>query len=55
MMGLEMQSQHLAEALAARWDIDETAVFQVYDRTGEYAAGTSCIRPDSVENEGSCI
>ncbi|MEV7517370.1 hypothetical protein AB0O03_20465 [Streptomyces diastaticus] len=55
MMGLETQSQHLAEALAAWWDIDETAVFQVYDRTGEYAAGTACIRPDSVENEGSCI
>ncbi|MFI8952582.1 hypothetical protein ACIGO6_39685 [Streptomyces sp. NPDC053750] len=55
MMGLETQSQHLAEALAAWWDIDETAVLQVYDRTGEYAAGTACIRPDSVSQEGSCL
>ncbi|MEU6181180.1 hypothetical protein [Streptomyces coeruleorubidus] len=55
MMGLETQSQHMAEALAAWWDIDETAVFQVYDRSGEYAAGTACIRPDTVKEEGSCL
>ncbi|WP_145766209.1 hypothetical protein [Streptomyces brevispora] len=55
MLDLEEQSHHIAEALAAWWEIDETAVFQVYDRSGEHAAGTSCIRPDSVENEGSCI
>jgi formylglycine-generating enzyme required for sulfatase activity len=55
MLDLEEQSQYIAEALAAWWEIDETAVFQVYDRSGEDAAGTACIRPDSVENEGSCI
>ncbi|MFH8975059.1 hypothetical protein [Streptomyces sp. NPDC017890] len=55
MLGLEKQSQYVAEALAAWWEIDETAVLQVYDRSGEYAAGTSCIRPDTVEKEGSCI
>jgi hypothetical protein len=55
MLNLEKQSQYIAEALAAWWEIDETAVLQVYDRSGEYAAGTSCIRPDTVENEGSCI
>ncbi|MGC9497693.1 hypothetical protein [Streptomyces sp. WG7] len=55
MTALEKQSQYVAEALAGWWEIDETAVLQVYDRSGEYAAGTSCIRPDTVEKEGSCI
>ena len=55
MMDLETQSQYMAEALAAWWKVDETAVFQVYDRSGENAVGTACIRTDSVENEGSCI
>ncbi|WP_406415409.1 hypothetical protein OH809_42885 [Streptomyces sp. NBC_00873] len=55
MLDLEKQGQYIAEAFAAWWEIDETAVLQVYDRSGEYAAGTSCIRPDTVEKEGSCL
>jgi formylglycine-generating enzyme required for sulfatase activity len=54
LLGLEKQSQYIAEAFAAWWKIDETAVLQVYDRGGEYAAGTSCIRPDTVKKEGAC-
>ncbi|WP_148016608.1 hypothetical protein [Streptomyces sp. OR43] len=55
MMGLEAQSQHMAEAFDAWWEVDEVSVLQVYDRSGENAVGTACIRPDSVESEGSCI
>ncbi|MFE4959287.1 hypothetical protein ACFRCW_36130 [Streptomyces sp. NPDC056653] len=55
MLDLEKQGQYVAEAFAAWWKIDETAVLQVYDRGGEYAAGTACIRPDTVEKEGSCL
>ncbi|WP_445527472.1 hypothetical protein [Streptomyces cyslabdanicus] len=55
MMDLEKQSQYIAEAFAAWWEIDETATLQVLDRGGEYAAGTACIRPDSAEKEGSCL
>ncbi|MFJ4517466.1 hypothetical protein [Streptomyces sp. NPDC088816] len=55
MMDLEKQSQYAAEAFAAWWEIEETATLQVFDRGGEYAAGTACIRPDSVEKEGSCL
>ncbi|WP_143660606.1 hypothetical protein [Streptomyces sp. JHA26] len=54
LMGLEKQSQYIAEAFAAWWEIDETATLQVYDRGGEYMAGSSCISPNAVENEGSC-
>ncbi|MET8511985.1 hypothetical protein [Streptomyces sp. NPDC005077] len=55
MLDLEKQGQYIAEAFAAWWAVDETAVLQIYDRSGEYAAGTSCIRPDTVKVEGSCI
>ncbi|MGW7046349.1 hypothetical protein ACWGDT_27395 [Streptomyces avermitilis] len=54
-MVLEKQSQYIAEAFAAWWQIDETSVIQVFDRGGEYAAGTSCIRTDSAKAEGSCL
>ncbi|MFI9810241.1 hypothetical protein ACIHEJ_39180 [Streptomyces sp. NPDC052301] len=53
-LGLEKQSQYIAEAFAAWWKRDETATIQVYDRRGEYAAGTSCIQPDTVKHEGAC-
>ncbi|MFF9123070.1 hypothetical protein ACF09J_07195 [Streptomyces sp. NPDC014889] len=55
MMDLEKQSQYIAEAFAAWWEIDETATLQVFDRGGEYTAGTSCIRPDTVKKNGSCL
>lgn len=55
MMDLEKQSQYIAEAFAAWWNIDEEATLQVYDRGGEHTAGTACIRPDSVKHEGSCL
>jgi hypothetical protein len=55
MMGLEKQSQYIAEAFAAWWKVDEKAVLQVFDRSGEYTAGTACLRPDTVKNEGSCL
>jgi hypothetical protein len=55
LLDLEKQSQYIAEAFAAWWKIDEKATLQVYDRGGEYTAGTACIRPDTVENEGSCL
>jgi formylglycine-generating enzyme required for sulfatase activity len=55
MMGLEKQSQHIAEAFEAWWKVDEKAVLQVFDRSGEYTAGTACLRPDTVKNEGSCL
>ncbi|MFF9085373.1 hypothetical protein ACF1BE_02905 [Streptomyces sp. NPDC014991] len=54
-LALEKQSQYIAGAFAAWWQIDETSVIQVFDRGGRYAAGTSCIRADSAEKEGSCL
>ncbi|WP_406431573.1 hypothetical protein [Streptomyces sp. NBC_01589] len=55
MLDLEKQGQYIAGAFAAWWEIDETAVLQVYDRGGEYAASTACIRPDTVKKEGACF
>ncbi|NEA51013.1 hypothetical protein [Streptomyces sp. SID10815] len=54
-MALEKESQYIAEAFAAWWQIDEPSVIQVFDRGGQYTAGTSCIRTDSAEKEGSCL
>ncbi len=54
-MALEKESQYIAEAFAAWWRIDEPSVIQVFDRGGRYTAGTSCIRTDSVDKEGSCL
>jgi hypothetical protein len=54
-LALEEQSQYIAEAFAAWWRTDETSVIQVFDRGGTYTAGTSCIRPDSVDVHGSCL
>ncbi|MGW2708939.1 hypothetical protein ACWC4J_08090 [Streptomyces sp. NPDC001356] len=54
-MALEKESQYIAEAFAAWWRIDEPSVIQVFDRGRRYTAGTSCIRTDSVDKEGSCL
>lgn len=54
-MDLEKQTRYIAEAFAAWWEINETATLQVFDRGGEYAAGSPCIRPDTVEKDGSCF
>ncbi|MGI5518838.1 hypothetical protein [Streptomyces sp. CA-106131] len=54
-LALEEQPEYIAEAFAAWWQMDETSVIQVFDRGGTYTAGTSCIRPDSVEAHGSCL
>jgi len=55
MLALEEQSEHIAAAFAAWWRIDEPSVVQIFDRGGEYPAGTSCIRVDSFEVHGSCL
>ncbi|MEF9907253.1 hypothetical protein [Streptomyces sp. P9-A2] len=55
MMDLEKQTRYIAEAFAAWWEINETATLQVFDRGGEHAAGSPCIRPDTVEEDGSCF
>ncbi|MEU2624298.1 hypothetical protein ABZ642_40360 [Streptomyces sp. NPDC007157] len=54
-MALEKESQYIAEAFAAWWQVDEPSVIQVFDRGGKYTAGSSCIRPDTVRKEGSCL
>ncbi|MDX3588443.1 hypothetical protein [Streptomyces europaeiscabiei] len=54
-LALEKQSQYIAEAFAAWWQIDEPSVIQVFDRGGKYTAGTSCIRTDSAMANGSCL
>ncbi|WP_406341360.1 hypothetical protein [Streptomyces sp. NBC_01578] len=52
---LEKQSQVIAEAFAAWWQIDEKSTLQVYNRGGMDIVGTACIRPDSVKHEGTCL
>lgn len=51
---LELEADYIGQAFASWWAADETAVIQVYDRGGKYTAGTSCIRSDAVEKNGSC-
>ncbi|MFJ4517470.1 hypothetical protein [Streptomyces sp. NPDC088816] len=54
-IALEKETQYVAEAFAAWWQIDEPSVITVMDRGGEYSAGVSCIRADSSEADGSCM
>lgn len=54
LMHLEKQAQHIAEAFAAWWEVDEVAVLQVYDRGGVHTAGTACIQVGTVSREGAC-